>query len=154
MLAASICQFEFYYTVLPSTIMSTSQVPRCLFGRPNSRETMEMLQEALDEERSKFARRWGMDPRSEDKENNYQRRNNETRSDRSPGKKRSNPYSRQTSIHDYWRARKVCDVNKKPLMTTDASKQNIESSTKTLTKMNITSTATTITKTTQKTTSN
>ncbi|XP_025074335.1 uncharacterized protein LOC105428336 [Pogonomyrmex barbatus] len=90
MLAASICH-EFYYTVLPSTIMSTSQVPRCLFGRPNSRETMEMLQEALDEERSKFARRWGVDPRSEDKENNYQRRNNETRSDRSPGKKRSNP---------------------------------------------------------------
>lgn len=57
-----------------------------------------MLQEALDAERSKFARRWGVDPCSEDKENNYQRRNNE-RSDRSPGKKRSNPYSRQTSIH-------------------------------------------------------
>jgi len=96
MLAASICH-EIYYTVLPSTIMS-SRVPRCLFGRPNSRETMEMLQEALDAERSKFARRWGVDPCSEDKENNYQRRNNE-RSDRSPGKKRSNPYSRQTSIH-------------------------------------------------------
>ncbi|XP_012055066.1 PREDICTED: uncharacterized protein LOC105618134 [Atta cephalotes] len=101
MLAASICH-EIYYTVLPSTTM-TSRVPRCLFGRPNPRETMEMLQEALDAERSKFAKRWGVDPRSEDKENNYQRRNNE-KNDRSPGKKRSNPYSRQTSIHDCYLA--------------------------------------------------
>ncbi|KAL0107697.1 hypothetical protein PUN28_014775 [Cardiocondyla obscurior] len=108
-----------------------------------------MLQEALDAERSKFARRWGVDPRSENKENNYQRRNSE-KSDRSPGKKRSNPYSRQTSIHDYWRARKICDVNKKPLtIAMDASKQNVESKpTKT------TATSTAITKTTQKTTSN
>ncbi|XP_011067658.1 PREDICTED: uncharacterized protein LOC105154085 [Acromyrmex echinatior] len=144
MLAASICH-EIYYTVLPSTTM-TSRVPRCLFGRPNPRETMEMLQEALDAERSKFAKRWGVDPRSEDKENTYQRRNNE-KSDRSPGKKRSNPYSRQTSIHDYWRARKVCDVNKKPLTATvDVSKQNVESS-KT-TKAIPTTTTTTITKTT------
>lgn len=96
MLATSLCH-EIYYTVLPSTTMAT-RGPRCLFGRPNSRETMEMLQEALDAERSKFAKRWGVDPCSEDKENNYQRRSNE-RSDRSPGKKRSNPYSRQTSIH-------------------------------------------------------
>ncbi|XP_071563984.1 uncharacterized protein [Temnothorax nylanderi] len=144
MLVASICH-EIYYTVLPTTM--TSRVPRCLFGRPNSRETIEMLQEALDAERSKFARRWGVDPCSEEnKENNYQRRNNE-RSDRSPGKKRSNPYSRQTSIHDYWRARKVCDVNKKPLTTTmDVSKQNVESS-KT-TKTTTMTTTTTITKTT------
>lgn len=96
MLAASIC-CEIYYTVLPSTTM-TSRVPRCLFGKPDPRETMEMFQEALDAERSKFAKRWGVDPCSEDKENNYQRRNNE-KSEPSTNKKRSNPYSRQTSIH-------------------------------------------------------
>lgn len=95
MLAASFC-CEIYYTVLPSTTM-TSQVPRCLFGKPDPRETMEMFQEALDAERSKFAKRWGVNP-SEDKENNYQRRNNE-KSEPSANKKRSNPYSRQTSIH-------------------------------------------------------
>ncbi|KMQ96535.1 hypothetical protein RF55_3171 [Lasius niger] len=75
-----------------------SRVPRCLFGKPDPRETMEMFQEALDAERSKFAKRWGVDPRSEDKENNYQRRHNE-KSEPSTHKKRSNPYSRQTSIH-------------------------------------------------------
>lgn len=96
MLAASICR-EVYFVVLPSTTM-TSRVPRCLFGKPNPRETMEMLQEALDAERSKFAKRWGVDPCSEDKENNYQRRTND-RSEPSSNKKRSNPYSRQTSIH-------------------------------------------------------
>lgn len=95
MLAASFC-CEIYYTVLPSTTMA-SQVPRCLFGKPDPRETMEMFQEALDAERSKFAKRWGVNP-SEDKENNYQRRNNE-KSEPSTNKKRSNPYSRQTSIH-------------------------------------------------------
>lgn len=96
MLAASIC-CEIYYTVLPNTTMA-SRVPRCLFGKPDPRETMEMFQEALDAERSKFAKRWGVDPCSEDKENNYQRRNNE-KSEPSTNKKRSNPYSRQTSIH-------------------------------------------------------
>lgn len=74
-----------------------SRVPRCLFGKPNSRETVEMLQEALDAERSKFAKRWGVDPRSEDKENHYQRKHHD-KHEPSP-KKRSNPYSRQTSIH-------------------------------------------------------
>ncbi|XP_076236613.1 uncharacterized protein LOC143180631 [Calliopsis andreniformis] len=123
MLAASICR-EVHFTVLSSTTMA-SRVPRCLFGKPNSRETVEMLQEALDAERSKFAKRWGVDPRSEDKENNYQRKHHD-KHEPSP-KKRSNPYSRQTSIHDYWRARKVCEVNKKPLATSmDASKQQNE----------------------------
>lgn len=97
MLAASIC-LEVYYTVLPSTTM-TSRVPRCLFGKPNPQETIDMLQDALDAERSKFARRWGVDPCSEDKENNYRRRNNNEKSQSSPNKKRSHPYSRQTSIH-------------------------------------------------------
>jgi len=96
MLAASIC-LEVYYTLLPSTTM-TSRVPRCLFGKPNPQETIEMLQDALDAERSRFARRWGVNPCSEDKENNYRRWNNE-KSQPSPNKKRSNPYSRQTSIH-------------------------------------------------------
>lgn len=96
MLAASIC-CEIYYTVLPSSTMA-SRVPRCLFGKPDPRDTMEMFQEALDAERNKFAKRWGVDPCSEDKENNYQRRNNE-KSEPSTNKKRSNPYSRQTSIH-------------------------------------------------------
>ncbi|XP_043253238.1 uncharacterized protein LOC122397853 [Colletes gigas] len=123
MLAASICR-EVHFTVLSSTTMA-SRVPRCLFGKPNSRETVEMLQEALDMERSKFAKRWGVDPRSEDKENNYQRKHHD-KYEPSP-KKRCNPYSRQTSIHDYWRARKVCEVNKKPLTSSlDASKQQIE----------------------------
>jgi len=97
MLAASIC-CKVYYTMLPSKSM-TSQVPRCLFGQPNSRETIEMLQEALDLERSRFKSRWGVDPSSEDKENNYRRRNNEKNEQQSPNRKRSNPYSRQTSIH-------------------------------------------------------
>ncbi|KAG7198341.1 hypothetical protein KM043_005735 [Ampulex compressa] len=125
MLAASICR-EVHFTVLSSTTMA-SRVPRCLFGQPNPRETVEMLQEALDAERSKFAKRWGVDPCSEDKENKYQRKSHEK--SESP-KKRSNPYSRQTSIHDYWRARKVCEVNKKPLTSSaDASKQqNVEMS--------------------------
>ncbi|XP_011145794.1 uncharacterized protein LOC105186953 [Harpegnathos saltator] len=128
MLVASIC-CEVYVTVLPNTTMA-SRVPRCLFGRPSSRETIELLQEALDEERSKFAKRWGVDPCAEDKENNYQRRTNE-RSEPACNKKRnSNPYSRQTSIHEYWRARKMCDVSKKPLTSSvDVSKQqNVESS--------------------------
>ncbi|XP_003702238.1 uncharacterized protein LOC100875707 [Megachile rotundata] len=128
MLAASICR-EVHFTVLSSSTMA-SRVPRCLFGKPNSRETVEMLQEALDAERSKFAKRWGVDPRSEDKENNYQRKCND-KYEQSP-KKRSNPYSRQTNIHDYWRARKVCDANKKPLATSmDSAKQQNEKSTKT-----------------------
>lgn len=95
MLVASICR-EVHFTVLSSTTMA-SRVPRCLFGKPNSRETVEMLHEALDAERSKFAKRWGVDPRSEDKENNYQRKHND-KYEQSP-KKRSNPYSRQTSMH-------------------------------------------------------
>ncbi|XP_011868193.1 PREDICTED: uncharacterized protein LOC105562179 [Vollenhovia emeryi] len=145
MLAASICH-DIQYTVLPSATMS-SRVPRCLFGQPNPRDTIDMLQETLNEEQSKFARRWGVDPRSEDKENNYQRRNSE-RCERSPGKKRGNPYSRQTSMHDYWRARKACDVNKKPLATTmDASKQNVDSSKTTKTTATTTTTTTMITKT-------
>lgn len=100
MLVASIC-CEVYVTVLPNASMA-SRVPRCLFGRPNSRETLELLQEALDEERSKFAERWGVDPCAEDKENNYQRRTNErTGGESACNKKRNNnnPYSRQTSIH-------------------------------------------------------
>ncbi|XP_031834736.1 uncharacterized protein LOC116427943 [Nomia melanderi] len=135
MLAASICR-EVHFTVLSGTTMAT-RVPRCLFGKPNSRETVEMLQEALDAERSRFAKRWGVDPCSEDKENNYQRKHPEKQHDPSP-KKRCNPYSRQTNIHDYWRARKVCEVNKKPLASSmDAAKQQNESSkaTKTMTTM-------------------
>lgn len=91
---------------------------------------MEMLQEALDMERSKFAKRWGVDPCSEDKENNYQRKPHE-KHDPSP-KKRSNPYSRQTNIHDYWRARKVCEINKKPLATSaePSKQQNAETPSK------------------------
>lgn len=118
MLATSFCYEVNYHTTL---LPMTSQVPRCLFGKPNPRDTIEMLQEALDAERSRFAKRWGVNPLSEDKENNYQRRNKE-RIELSPNKKRSNPYSRQTNIHGeqhffsfsqninvgpdaYWRAR-------------------------------------------------
>lgn len=99
MLAASICR-EVHFTVLSGTTM-TSRVPRCLFGKPNPKETMEMLHEALEAERSNFIKRWGVDPRSgqEDKENSYQRKRHE----QSP-KKRSNPYSRQTNIHGEYRS--------------------------------------------------
>lgn len=125
MLAASICR-EVHFTVLSSSTMA-SRVPRCLFGKPNPRETVEMLQEALETERTKFAKRWGVDPRSEDKENNYQRSHYE-KYEQSP-KKRTSPYARQTNIHDYWRARKVCEVNKKPLASSmDAAKQQNEMS--------------------------
>ncbi|XP_076176357.1 uncharacterized protein LOC143151265 [Ptiloglossa arizonensis] len=147
MLAASICR-EVQFTVLSSTTMA-SRVPRCLFGKPNSRETVEILQEALDTERSKFAKRWGVDPRSEDKENNYQRKHHDKLHEPSP-KKRTNPYSRQTNIHDYWRARKVCEVNKKSLA--DASKQQNEASktTKAATTMATSTTTTTTTTMTTK----
>ncbi|XP_015593529.1 uncharacterized protein LOC107266958 [Cephus cinctus] len=120
MLAASICR-EVHFTVLSSTM--SSRVPRCLFGPPNPKDTVELLQEALDMERTKFARRWGVDPTSEDKEN-FQKKNHD-RIERSP-RKRSNPYSRQTNIHDYWRARKVCDMNKKS--TSDAKQPSTEAS--------------------------
>ncbi|XP_012279314.1 uncharacterized protein LOC105699128 [Orussus abietinus] len=114
MLAASLCR-EVHFSVLPSTM--SSRVPRCLFGKPNPKESAEMLQEALDAERSKFARRWGVDPTSEDKENlKFER------VERSP-KKKSNPYSRQTNIHDFWRARKMCDVNKKSMASIESPKQ-------------------------------
>ncbi|XP_078048811.1 uncharacterized protein LOC144476091 [Augochlora pura] len=131
MLAASICR-EVHFTVLSSKSMST-RVPRCLFGKPNSRETVEMLQEALDVERSRFAKRWGVDPCSEDKENSYQRQKHPEKQPLS--KKRCNPYSKQTNIHDYWRARKVCEVNKKPLASSmDAAKQQNEASKTTVVK--------------------
>lgn len=94
MLATSIC-CKAYYTMLPSKLNS-SRVPRCLFGRPNSRETIEMLQEALELERKRFKSRWGVDP-CEDKENNYPRINERNEQ---PLRKRNNPYSpRQTNIH-------------------------------------------------------
>ncbi|KAK2587272.1 hypothetical protein KPH14_003002 [Odynerus spinipes] len=119
MLATSICR-EVHFTVLPSTTMSgSSRVPRCLFGAPNSRETAEMLQEALDAERKSFARRWGVDPCADDKENDCRWKLHDQSS-----KKRSSPYSKQTNIHDYWRARKTCDNGKKPLASsTDSAKQ-------------------------------
>ncbi|KZC04392.1 PREDICTED: uncharacterized protein LOC107188642 [Dufourea novaeangliae] len=142
MLAASICR-EVHFTVLSGTTMA-SRVPRCLFGKPNSRETVEMLQEALDVERSRFAKRWGVDPCSEDKENNYQRKHVQDKHEPSP-KKRCNPYSRQTNIHDYWRARKVCEVNKKPLGSSlDTGKQQTDA----------TKTAKTIVKSSKKTAQN
>lgn len=93
MLAASMCR-DLHFTVLPSTLGST--VPRCLFGPPNAKETVDLLHEALEMERSKFARRWGVDPRSEDKEN-FSKSKHE-RGEKSP-RKRSSPYSRQSSIH-------------------------------------------------------
>ncbi|KAI4479795.1 hypothetical protein M0804_010845 [Polistes exclamans] len=137
MLATSICR-EVHFTVLPSnTTMNggrngggasatatssynaSSRVSRCLFGSPNSRETAEMLQEALDTERKRFTRRWGIDPCSENKENDCRWSYNE----HTP-KKRSSPYSKQTNIHDYWRSRKVSESGKKPLTSSsDITKQ-------------------------------
>ncbi|KAK1131053.1 hypothetical protein K0M31_017351 [Melipona bicolor] len=102
MLAASMCR-EVRFTVLSGTTM-TSHVPRCLFGKPNSKETVEMLHEALETDRNKFIKRWGVDPRSgkEDKENSYQRKRHD-KHEQSP-KKRSNPYSRQTKINGEYRS--------------------------------------------------
>lgn len=81
-----------HYSMLSSTTM-TNRVPpkRCLFGVPNPKETIDLLQEALDLERTRFARRWGIDPR-EDKENLC------VRTERSP-RKRTVPYSRQNNLH-------------------------------------------------------
>ncbi|KAK0076696.1 hypothetical protein PV326_010584 [Microctonus aethiopoides] len=78
-----------------------SRVPRCLFGPPNPKDTVDLLQDALDMERSKFSSRWGIDPCSEDKEN-IQRKFDTTSTTelRSPRKIRSSPYSRQTTIHE------------------------------------------------------
>lgn len=95
MLAASMCR-DIHFSVLPSNLSST--VPRCLFGSPNAKDTVDLLQEALDMERSKFARRWGVDPRNEDKENFTNFKNKSERIDKSP-RKRAAPYSRQSSIH-------------------------------------------------------
>lgn len=93
MLAASFCR-ELHFTVLPPTI--NSRVPRCLFGSPSSKETMDLLQDALDIERTRFASKWGVDPRSEnDKENILPRFEKVERSPR----KRCSPYSKQTNIH-------------------------------------------------------
>ncbi|XP_043284416.1 uncharacterized protein [Venturia canescens] len=111
MLAASLRREVHFGNVLASRMQS--RVPRCLFGSPNPKETAEMLQDALDMERTKFARRWGVDPSSEDKEN-FQRKY-ERVDGRSPRKNRTTPYSRQTSIHEYWRVRKVCEPSKKGL---------------------------------------
>ncbi|XP_046835295.1 uncharacterized protein LOC124431421 [Vespa crabro] len=123
MLATSICR-EVHFTVLPQSnktmnaaaaaaaaaAATTSRVSRCLFGSPNSRETADMLQEALDNERKSFTRRWGVDPCSENKENDCRWKFHEQNT-----KKRSSPYSKQTNIHDYWRARKAGESGKKPL---------------------------------------
>ncbi|XP_015114737.1 uncharacterized protein LOC107039564 [Diachasma alloeum] len=119
MLAASIRREVHLGNMLSARMQS--RVPRCLFGPPNPKDTVELLQEALDMERSKFISRWGVDPRDEDKEN-FQIVKCEGRS---PRKSRSAPYNRQTSIHDYWRARKMCDVNpKKSLVSaSDMSKK-------------------------------
>lgn len=95
MLAASLCRDVHFGNVL--TTRMQSRVPRCLFGSPNPKETAEMLQDALDMERSKFASRWGVDPCSEDKENCH--RQFERADTRSPRKNRITPYSRQTNIH-------------------------------------------------------
>ncbi|XP_011304274.1 uncharacterized protein [Fopius arisanus] len=107
MLAASIRREVHLGNILPTRMQS--RVPRCLFGPPNPKETVELLQEALDMERSRFMSRWGVDPHEEDKEN-FQIIKCEGKS---PRKSRSIPYNKQTSIHDYWRSRKLCDVNNK-----------------------------------------
>ncbi|KAG8039909.1 hypothetical protein G9C98_000638 [Cotesia typhae] len=91
MLAAPFCRELQFGNMLTSRMQS--HVPRCLFGSPNPKDSVELLQESLDMERSKFERRWGIDPCQEDKEN-VQRK-----FERSPRKNRSSPYSRQTCIH-------------------------------------------------------
>ncbi|XP_011493913.1 PREDICTED: uncharacterized protein LOC105359122 [Ceratosolen solmsi marchali] len=110
MLAAQICR-EFHLGVIASRMQS--RVPRCLFGPPNSKETMELLQEALETERSRFAKRWGVDPLAEDEDKENGSRNGGGVLRLTPTKKRVSPYAKQTSIHDYWRSRKICDTGKK-----------------------------------------
>ncbi|XP_044579861.1 uncharacterized protein LOC123261978 [Cotesia glomerata] len=118
MLAAPFCRELHFGNMLTSRMQS--HVPRCLFGSPNPKDSVELLQESLDMERSKFERRWGIDPCQEDKEN-VQRK-----FERSPRKNRSSPYSRQTCIHDYWRSRKSCDVTKKSLVSSVDPNQMIK----------------------------
>ncbi|XP_003428024.1 uncharacterized protein LOC100679276 [Nasonia vitripennis] len=128
MLAAQICR-ELHFGVIATRMQS--RVPRCLFGPPNPRDTMELLQEALETERSRFAKRWGVDPLAEDddKENGGGNvvvvRSHSRQQSCSPSKKRTSPYAKQTSIHDYWRSRKVCDSNKKPSGSAFAEVTNV-----------------------------
>ncbi|KAK0166970.1 hypothetical protein PV327_004430 [Microctonus hyperodae] len=98
MLAAPFRREVHFGNMLTSRMQS--RVPRCLFGPPNSKDTVDLLQDALDMERSKFSSRWGIDPCSEDKEN-IQRKFDTTATTelRSPRKTRGSPYSRQTTIH-------------------------------------------------------
>lgn len=91
MLAAQICR-DFHFGVY--TVRMQSRVPRCLFGSPNPKDTMELLQEALETERTRFAKRWGGDPLAEDEDKENGPRNRLT-----PSKRRSSPYAKQTSIH-------------------------------------------------------
>ncbi|KAK0072099.1 hypothetical protein PV325_011883 [Microctonus aethiopoides] len=99
MLAAPFRREVHFGNMLTSRMQS--RVPRCLFGPPNPKDTVDLLQDALDMERSKFSSRWGIDPCSEDKEN-IQRKFDTTSTTelRSPRKIRSSPYSRQTTIHE------------------------------------------------------
>ncbi|KAF7994781.1 hypothetical protein HCN44_004253 [Aphidius gifuensis] len=119
MLAASYCREVHFGNMLSPRMQS--HVPRCLFGPPNPKDTIELLKDTLDMERKKFTKRWGIDPCNEDKEN-FQIKvdRNETRS---PRKSRTSPYSRQTSIHEYWRSRKNSDTNKKTVSSVDSSKK-------------------------------
>ncbi|XP_046422504.1 uncharacterized protein [Neodiprion pinetum] len=125
MLAASMCR-EVHFTVLPPSLVST--VPRCLFGQPNAKDTVDLLQEALEMERAKFSRRWGVDPRSsEDKENKCGAAKSKPRTGNKSPRKRSTPYSRQTNIHDFWRSRKAYDSSSKKIVSTSSSSSSSSS---------------------------
>ncbi|XP_014216384.1 uncharacterized protein LOC106645122 [Copidosoma floridanum] len=115
---------EWHLGTLMATRLQASRVPRCLFGPPNHRETMEMLQEALNEERARFTKRWGVDPcvpEDEEKENKVVVNNTTSgkvtavRLASTPSKRRAAaacPYNKQTSIQDYLRSTKNSPAKK------------------------------------------
>lgn len=93
---AALCH-EIYVMVLPHKL-TDSRVPRCLFGKPDPKETAEIFQEAMENERRRFMSRWEIIITSENKENNYQRHTNR-KNESVSNKKRSSPYAKQTNIH-------------------------------------------------------
>ena len=94
MLAAQFCR-EVRFGVLAGRLMQ-SRVPRCLFGPPDSKETLELVHDVMDSECVRFQYRWGIDPRTENKEYIIVMR---PLSRLSPKKRRVGPYAKQTSIH-------------------------------------------------------
>ncbi|XP_058789645.1 uncharacterized protein LOC131663313 [Phymastichus coffea] len=103
---------EFHLSIVIAKKMRMNmktRVPRNLFGSPESKDSVQLLQDTLDQERAHFQRRWSIDPLAEDddKENGPQGCNAKGMLN-----KRCSPYTKQRSMHDYWRSRKAYELGK------------------------------------------